>query len=325
MAQVVEKKYQQKSQLAQLKNKYLVTIYSGLANGESIRSIHKKLYDETINQKKKGLAVSDNMLKVAIASTSSLKKKIGSSTFVDRYVKTTYGSIVEDSTPLELLSIFVFDLISKNKVEKKMSREITKSTDALEGENKDKVIVEHIENNRQFIKPKIFYLASQHKDSASDHKPYQGKMYIDEKWRSVIKDIEQIKEIEKYISKNSIKTVQWVMGKPVWFITRPNCRHYFTALSVDEVLSTSKTKLLKKHKMKTAIGDRQYLQTIKHATNKEWYNDVRNAQLLLEKYRERLKLHQSMYVASKNQIIKKAIEKDKMLIDKWEKYIANKK
>lgn len=307
-----------------MKNKYLVTIYSGLANGDNIRSIHKRLYDETINQKKLGLATSDKMLKVALASTSSLKKRIGSQTFVAGYVKTTYGSLVESSTPLELLGIFVFDLINKIKIEKKLSHEITEASDKIEGDFKQEVIGGHLEENRHLANPKIFYLASQHKDSASDHAPYQGKMYIDEKWRSSITDREQIIQIEKYISQHDVKTVQWVMGEPVWFITRPNCRHYFTALTVNEVLGTSKTKLLEKHKMDTAIGNREYLKTIKHSTDKSWYKDVRNAQLLLEKYKERLHLHQEMYASSKNEIIRKAIIKDKMLIEKWEKYLNEK-
>lgn len=264
------------------------------------------------------------MLKVAIASTSSLKKKIGSPTFVAGYVKTTYGSSVEDNTPLELLSIFVFDLIGKNKIEKKISHEIIEASDKTEGDFKQEVIYGNLDKNRKLENPKIFYLASQHKDSASDHAPYQGKMYIDEKWRSSIKDNGLKKAIDKYISQNDVKTVQWVMGEPVWFITRPNCRHYFTALTVSEVLGTSRIELLKKHKMDTAIGNREYLQTIKHATNKEWYKDIRNAQLILEKYKERLKLHQEMYASVKNEIIKKAIVKDKMLINKWEKYINEK-
>jgi hypothetical protein len=321
---VVEKKKSTKNQLAQLKNKYLVDIYGGLAKGQNIRAIHKKLYDETINQKKLGLATSDKMLKVALASASSLKKKIGSPTFVAGYVKTTYGSQVDNALGIDLLSIFVFDLLDKNKIEKKLSHEITVEADKTEGDTKSTVIAQNIEKNRELENPKVFYLASQHKDSASDHKDYQGKMYIDEKWRSVVKDKDQVKAIEQYISKHDVKTIQWVTGEPVWFITRPNCRHYFMELGTVEVLGLSKTKLLEKYKMETAIGNREYLQTIKHSTSKEWYKDVRNAQLLLEKYKERLALHQEMYKTMPNDIIKKAIAKDKMLIDKWEKYINEK-
>lgn len=322
LARVAMEKSQRKSQLARLRDRYLVHIYSGLANGEGVRSIHRKLMEETLRQRKQGLATSDNMLNVAIASASMLRKKVGSPTFVAGYVKTTYGSIVDDSTQRELLAIFVFDLIGKDKVEKKLSHEITVASDMAEGDAKSKAIEEQIEGNRELGNPRIFYLASTHRDSASDHEPYQGKVYVDEKWRSSIKDEWQKREIEQYIARNGVKTVQWVTGKPVWFITRPNCRHYLTALPVDEVLGTPRTKLLKKHRMDTAIGDRQYLQTIRHSTGREWYADIRNAQLLLEKYRERLRLHQEMYASVKNEIVKRAIDKDRMLIDKWERFIA---
>ena len=321
----MEQKKQTKNQLAQLKNSYLVAIYKGLANKENISSIHKKLVEETINQKKQGLAISDGMLKQAMKSASSLKKKVKSVTYITGYVETTYGSLVEGATPLELMGIFAFDLLHKNEVEKKLSHQITVQADKIEGDTKIEVIGKNLEHNRSLENPKIFYLASQHKDSATDHRDYQGKMYIDENWRSAIKEEEQIKAIEQYITQNSVKTVQWVTGKPVWFITRPNCRHYFMELGVNEVIKTSRTKLLKQHKMDTAIGDRQYLQTIKHATSREWYDEVRNAQILLEKYKERLKLHQDMYSATPNRIIKNAIAKDKMLIEKWQKYIDSKK
>ena len=300
-------------------------IYKGLANGDSVKNIHKKLMDETIHQKKQGLATSDAMLKVALASTNKLKKKIGNKSFVEGYVKTTYGSQVESASLLELTSIFVFDLIDKNKIEKKLSHEITEEADKKEGDSKKRAIAENIQNNRSMAVPKIFYLASQHKDSASDHKDYQGKMYIDEKWKSVIDDKDLQMQISKYINEHNIKTIQWVTGEPVWFITRPNCRHYFKEMDTADVLGTSRTKLLKQNEMDSAIGDRQYLQTIKHSTSKEWYQDIRNAQLLLEKYKERLDLHQSLYETMPNKILKNAIAKDKMLINKWQKYIESKK
>lgn len=322
---MVEQKKQQKNQLAQLKNKYLVNIYAGISNNESVRAIHKRLYDETINQKKQGLATSDGMLKVALKSASSIKKKVGGSLFVAGYVKTTYGSLVQGITPQEMVGVLVFDLLNKNHIEKDLSQQITKEADKSEGTNKEEAINNTIAQNRSLTNPKIFYLASQHKDSASDHAPYQGKMYIDEGWKSVIPSVEQQKLIEKYLQKNNVKTMQWVTGEPVWFITRPNCRHYFKSLTFNDVITSSVTKLLDEHKMDTAIGDRQYLQTIKHSTSKDWYDDIRNAQLLLDKYRERLKLHQDMYAQVKTPILANAIEKDKMLIAKWEKYINSKK
>lgn len=320
----MEAKKRRKSQLARLRNRYIVAIYSGLSAGEGIRSIHRRLYEETIRQRKMGLAVSDGMLKAALSSTSSLRKKVGSPSFVAGYVKTKYGTEVDGITQGEMMSIFAFDLIGRDGTERRLSHEITVDADGLEGSMKDEAIGSALKGNRELDDPKVFYLASQHRDSASDHAPYQGKMYVDEKWRSSIKDSAQREAVARYIDENGVRTVQWVIGKPVWFVTRPNCRHYFKELSVNEVLATSRTKLIKKYDMKTAIGDRQYLQTIKHSTSKEWYDDVRNAQLLLNSYKERLSMHEMMYQENPCITIKNAIAKDRFLIRKWEKYIDEK-
>lgn len=308
-----------------MKNKYIVAIYKGLVDGEGIRKIHKRLYDETINQKKLGFATSDKMLNVALKSVNQLKKKEGGLAFMSGYVKTTYGSLVDDSSPLEIAGIFAFDLIHKLKIEKKISKPITDETDRTEGENKKRAINDNIDKNRKLVIPKIFYLASWHKDSATDHKDYQGKIYVDEKWKSIISDKDLKNKIEHFISRNGIKSIQWVTNKPVWFITRPNCRHYFMELDTEETLNNSRTSLLEKYKMETAIGDRQYLQTIRHSISKKWYDEVRNAELLLQKYKERLRLHKDLFAINPNKILKDAIKKDLMLIRKWEKYIAEKR
>lgn len=321
----MDQKELEKKQLHELKNNYITTIYKGLVDKDSVREIHKKLIDETLNQKNKGMATSDNMLKVATNMVLKLKKKDTNKKFVDGYVKTTYGKIVEEASPVEVLGIYFFDLIKKLDTEKKMSHEIVRDADKREAEAKDRTIKENLEKNRTLENPKIFYLASWHKDSATDHAEWQGKIYVDEKWQSVIRDAELKDRVKNYITTNNIRTIQWVVGKPVWLITRPNCRHYFKILATDEVLSNSNAKLLKDYKMRTAIGKRQYLQTIDHARTKVWYDDVRNAELLVEKYKERLKLHQNMYAAKPNQVIRNAIIKDNALIYKWNKYIIEKK
>lgn len=320
----MERKHEQKKQLAELKNKYLVDIYSGLAKGADVKAIHQQLYEDTINSKLSGKAVNNEMLKTAMSAASALKRKVGSNEYALNYVKTRYGDEAEQMTGVELLAIFAFDLIDRNKIEKRLSHDIVKAADKTEGDFKQEIMDGSIADNRAMETPRIFYLASRHKDSASDHADYQGKVYIDEQWRSVVKDKELQREISEYIKQNNIHTLQWVMGAPVWFITRPNCRHYFKTVDTDEILATPKTKLLEKYKMRTAIGDRQYLQTINHSTSKQWYEDIRNAQLLLEKYKERLNLHKQMYAAVKNPIVKNAINKDRMLIDKWEEYINHK-
>ena len=320
-----------KKQLKSLKNRYITIIYGGLSRQESVKSIHKRLYDETINAKKQGEAVSDNMLKVAFSFASKLKKKTENQAFMISDMKKKYGTDEHQSASV-LVAMFVFDLLKKKNVEKTLSKEITKETDKVEGKEKELAIGDAIDTN--FLRSRgaedlssihVFYLASSHKDSASDHKDYQGKIYVDENWRKLNISNELKEKIRNYVKSHYIRTIQWVMGRPVWFITRPNCRHYFKEVNAEEVISSTAGTLLNKYEMKTAIGDRQYLQTIKHAVNKEWYDDVRNAELLLDSYKERLSMHEGMYKESPSPLLKSAIQKDKMLIEKWRKYIESKK
>lgn len=291
-----------------------------MSKGKPIKDIHKKLIEETIQAKKNGLATSDTMLKQAKNNANALKKRIGSKSYNEGYVKISYGDNIPES---EILSILVFDLINKVKVEKRLSHEITLEADKQESKSKEETFKNSYENNRK--NERIFYLASWHKDSASDHRDYQGKIYIDEKWRNVIQDKELKERVRNYVQTHQVKTVQWVTGKPVWFITRPNCRHYFKELGVDEVLGESVKSLLEKHNMESAIGKREYLQTINHSMNKEWFDDVRNAELLVDKYRNRLALHEAMWKNEPNQVLSNAIKKDTLLIKKWRNYIVKRK
>ena len=176
----------------------------------------------------------------------------------------------------------------------------------------------------QKIKIKVFYLSSKHNDSAKDHKNYQGKMYVDENWAVIPMPYGIHTAIQNYIKTHRVRTIQWVVGRPVWLITRPNCRHYFQELSVKEVLGTSRRNLIKEYDMKSAIGNREYLQTINHSTRYEWYKSVRNAELLVESYKRRLEMHELMYRENPCQLIRKAIVKDKFLIKKWQDFIQEK-
>ena len=313
----MDQKQELKKNLKNLKNDYLVTIYKGLAKKEGTRTIHDKLLKQTINSK-----VQDKtMLSHAVKSLYHISKRITNKSFVEGFVKQTYG----ESIGGDLLAIFIFDLLmKKTKTEKHLSHDITRIADKNEGDTKHEVLVDSFKRNRKLDDPRVFYLASYHKDSASDHAKWQGKIYVDEAWESVRMDDETKEAIRQFIRKNNIKTVQWVTGKPVWFITRPNCRHYLSSLETSEAIGKSRRFLLKQKGMKTAIGDRQYLQTINHATTKNWYDDVRNAQLLLDKYEERLILHSRMYEAVPNPIIAQAIRKDRELIQKWKTFIKEK-
>lgn len=147
-----------------------------------------------------------------------------------------------------------------------------------------------------------YYLASSHRDSASDHKDYQGKLYVDENYKP------QSAEEKAFASK--LKTLQWVTGKPVWFVTRPHCRHFFKQLTWEQVKGRSLETLIRNHKMNRNIGNR-VLGTVREQTG----------EATLRAYRERYKFHEYLYKVSRSENIKRAMQKDKFLIEKWRKYL----
>lgn len=108
---------------------------------------------------------------------------------------------------------------------------------------KGRLINETIKANRKPFEPYIFYLVSKHIDCADDHLEYQGAVYVDEDYDK--KDI----FLKDYIDKHNVSTIQWLIDKPVYMFTRPNCRHWFVALTRNEVLTNDINYLLKKYNM----------------------------------------------------------------------------
>ena len=88
------------------------------------------------------------------------------------------------------------------------------------------------------------------------------------------------------------------------------------------MLGRNEETLVRNHKMHTGIGEKG-MQTINHSTRRDWYTED-NILNIIEKYKERLAYHQSLYAVKKTPTIKNAIEKDNFLIKKWEKYLQTK-
>lgn len=87
----------------------------------------------------------------------------------------------------------------------------------------------------------VFYISAYFGDCAPDHAELNGKLFCDEKWESMAPK-DRIDEIRDYIESNKIMTVQEAMGEPYYYTTRPNCRHYFQYISIDEVLGAKTQK-----------------------------------------------------------------------------------
>lgn len=326
--EIVDKKQDNKKSLSELKNAYLLAIYKGLSRNDSINTVRKKLIEMTLSRKRKGEMVDEKMLKSAIGVANQIRRKLDEPKFIANYQKTHN---LESSSLEAVLGMLVFSILDKTKVERRLSNNISNTLNVQESKDKEEAISQTLEKNHNEIQKnkdkqlqaKIFYLASKHLDSAEDHKDYQGKMYIDEKWKDYIDDEGIRLAVENYIRLHDVKTFQWVIGKPVYFITRPNCRHFFKELTIEETLSDSARDLRKKYNMNLAIGNREYLQTLSYSDDKQIA--LRNAEILLGKYKERLKAHQQMARVNNNSLIKAAIDKDKLLIKKWTEYLEKNK
>ena len=146
----------------------------------------------------------------------------------------------------------------------------------------------------------VFYLASSHGDCADDHKDYQGRLYYDESWQSIAKE-SQHRAIADFIRNNKLMSIQDVRdGKP-YLTTRPNCRHTFKPLTLDQVLNSSVKELLVEHKL------------IKGKYDSAKYKNLQQQRLLERKVRQAKQERDNLEIEIKNA---KDVETKKKLQEK---------
>lgn len=190
------------------------------------------------------------------------------------------------------LAAALFAFIWDSKISDKAKKVINHDASRQAEMRKDELIRDTIQENRE--SGRWFYLASSHEDCAKDHLPYQGKLYVDEKAPP---------EAIAWARKRGLYTVQWVMDSPAWFITRPNCRHYFVGLTLSQVDRKPLKRLKRKYKTHTREGDREF-QTPRR--------------IAVEEYRDRLEMLRGLWRVRPTERLKKEILKAEMLLRKWE-------
>lgn len=302
MERIYQQKKTNKKILARLRNDYLAIVFSGLCKRESIRKIHKDIRKITEAYKHKFDFVSSKL--------ETYCKKLAVKTDKDMlYVGLSLLAIGDE----------IAKAWSKNKVFNDTNKLINEKVRKEEEKGKEKAIKDFIRQCRE--KKEIFFLCSEHDDSAEDHRDWQGKLYVDSAWQKDIFFKANIDKIRQFIQSNNIRTFQWVTHRPVWLITRPNCRHYFVSLTYAEVKNHSVSELISKYNLHSTIGQRQY-QPIWHPINQGWYTKE-NVESIIQKYRERLDMHERIYKQVKSDELKRMIAKDKLLLNKWLKFYAN--
>lgn len=236
-------------------------------------------------------------------------------------------------TEATLISLWATQFLKKERAFEETGKEV--QAEARERETEAKIsLIENARNEaeeersqseisdyRADLGAKVFYLCSKHDDCAEDHEAYQGKIYYDHFWKRYIKSQYARDLIAKQISLYGMQEYQKVLSRPVWLITRPNCRHYFKQISSNDLLDNpSLENLLEESGMHHEVGLRGESQTLRHPTNKQWYTRE-NVSAIIKKYRERLAYHEKLYAKRPNDQLKNLIFKDKTLIRKWERYL----
>ena len=262
----MEALYQEKDnnykKLTKLKNKYLAIIYKGVLEKKTVKQIHQDLYNATINK----AVISKDLLNYAIKLSNKSKK-------------------LDNNEERAVVAGNILPLLLDSKAKKIINLDLRN----MESKQKTAIIKEFINENR--AEGRWYYLASSHNDCAKDHKPYQGKIYVDEK------------APEKY--KQGYKTIQWVLDSPAYFVTRPNCRHFFVSIENNDTKSNPQY-LKQKYQTHSNEGDRSFSTPAKEA---------------VKEYQEKLAVLKTLYAQYPTEKIKRMIDKTELLLKKWKKII----
>lgn len=276
LQKVYDRKAKRVQELKKLKYNLLLISYSGIVERKEYKEIQKKLFKETIN----------------FEQSKRLKVK--------RLYRTCWKIVkqIKRKTDFILLPINRHNEVSRLLIENKnlnlLDKEINEIVRTKETEEKEEIIKETLSEDKPFI------LVSWHKDSANDHIEWQGKIYVNE-------DLLNEPKVKEIAEQRKMQTFQWLIGEPVYMITRPNCRHYFQPLSVKEVEDNSAQSLLKKYGMVHKVGQRGLFQTLAD----------KNRKALVQKYKERLALLEGLKKIQPTLKLEQAIKKTKLLIKKW--------
>lgn len=158
----------------------------------------------------------------------------------------------------------------------------------------------------------VFYLCNVFEDSANDHAPFQGKYYYDQRYKTYGYNKETIKLINNTIRSKKIMPLQYVQENKPYLGTRPNCRHTFTPVSIDQVTDINPLKL-----------SRDLGTTTGRYANAKYKNTqtLRNVELTLRNYDYKYKLNRQLAKEVKDPVLKdkylKAAAHNRTLTHRW--------
>lgn len=158
----------------------------------------------------------------------------------------------------------------------------------------------------------VFYLCNVFQDSADDHAPFQGRYYYDQRYKTFGYDKDTLAVINKAIRDKKIMPLQYVQENKPFLGTRPNCRHTFTPVSLDQVVKIPPKKL--SQEIGTTTGT--YKDTKYKATQA-----LRNVELTMRNYDYKYKINRELAKEAKDPKLKEQLLKqarhNRVLTQRW--------
>lgn len=160
----------------------------------------------------------------------------------------------------------------------------------------------------------VFYLCNTFSDSANDHADFQGKYYYDMRYKEFGYNEETVDVITKAIRDKKIMPIQFVRENKPYLSTRPNCRHTFTPISLDQVINVSPKKMTEDLKLSTGTyKDEKYLAT----------QLLRKVEVSLRNYDYKAKINKKLALTTNDPELKDKFNKASLhnnkLLNKWQK------
>lgn len=155
----------------------------------------------------------------------------------------------------------------------------------------------------------VFFIVNYFGDCADDHKHLQGKIYYDNRYKSFTIPKEVKEQVEKIINQKKMMSMQKAQEDPHWLTTRPNCRHRFVPITIEQATGNTNALLDKLKLKKGTYKDLKYQQS----------QELRYIERNIRKYKALLNQYEEIYKTGHNSKVLPYIDKYKGLVQKWQK------
>ena len=155
----------------------------------------------------------------------------------------------------------------------------------------------------------VFFIVNSFGDCADDHKNLQGKIYYDDRYKSFTIPKEVKEQIANIINQKQLMSMQAAIKKPYWLTTRPNCRHRFVPITMEQAIGNTNALLEKMKLKKGTYKDLKYQQS----------QELRYIERNIRKYKALLNQYEEIYKTGQNSKVLPYIDKYKGLVQKWQK------